>query len=49
MEMWRGLTYESAMSIPMTRRRRFIQKKVDLERQRESQHQAAMSRVRSKM
>jgi hypothetical protein len=48
MEMWRGLPYESAMRIPTSRRRRFIQKKIDLEHKREQAQKAAASRVRSK-
>lgn len=48
MEMWQGLSYDAAMSIPMSRRRRFMQRKEDLERRRESEHKAAMSRARAK-
>jgi hypothetical protein len=48
MEMWKGLSYEAAMSIPMTRRRRFITKKIDLEKQRENQQKAALSSAKSR-
>lgn len=34
MEMWQGLSHEAILSMPSGRRRRFIQKKIDLEKKR---------------
>jgi hypothetical protein len=44
MESWRGLTYESIMKMPSTRRIRMIIKKQDLERERRKADERAARR-----
>lgn len=34
MEVWKGLSCHDIMSLPFSRRRRLIQKKIDIERER---------------
>lgn len=48
MESWKGVGYESIMSMPSTRRMRLIQKKTDLEKKREAQHNADLARARAR-
>jgi hypothetical protein len=48
MEVWNGQTYESIMSIPVTRRHRLALEKTNLEKKRTNDHNAAMSRARSR-
>jgi len=48
MEVWQGLSYESLMGMPITRRRRLLQRKLDLEKQRKAEHDTSMSRSRSR-
>lgn len=49
MESWHGLSYESVMSIPTTRRRRLLNKKIDLERRREDAQRQQANQNRSRM
>jgi hypothetical protein len=46
MEVWQGAQYEDLMTMPTTRRRRFVRRKVDLEDRRQKAHEAAMSKMR---
>mgnify|MGYP006274318721 CR=1 FL=1 len=48
MEVW-GLSYEAIMAMPLTRRHRLIQKKVDLEQKREEKSRQDASNSRSRM
>jgi hypothetical protein len=48
MEVWQGAQYHDLMSMPTTRRRRFVRKKLDLEEKRHRDHDAAMARARSR-
>ena len=47
MEVWKGLSYESIMSIPTTRRQRLVGQKIQLEQRRQAEHRQQMSRTRS--
>lgn len=46
MEMFEGMTYDSIMSMPTTRRFRFIVKKGNLERRRADQQRSEAARAR---
>lgn len=46
MECWRGLTYESIMKMPATRRMRMILKKSDLEAERRRREEREANRRR---
>lgn len=46
MESWRGLTYESIMKMPATRRIRMIIKKSDLETERRRNEERSLSRAK---
>lgn len=48
MESWKGVDYDAIMSIPSTRRMRLIQKKSDLEKRREAQHNSDLARARTR-
>lgn len=48
MECWSGLSYESIMQMPVTRRHRLMLQKNDLEMKRQQDHKAAMARSRSR-
>jgi hypothetical protein len=48
MELWNGVSYESVMGMPITRRKRLITKKADLERRRQAEHDSAMARAKSR-
>lgn len=49
MEVWQGLSEADILSMPMTRRHRLIQKKVELEKQREERQKADASAARARM
>lgn len=46
MECFRGLSYESIMKMPSTRRMRIIIKKSDLEKERRAREERELSRSR---
>jgi hypothetical protein len=48
MESWHGQTYDSIMSIPVTRRYRFMLRKSELEETRRRDHENAMARMRAR-
>lgn len=48
MESWRGLSYESIMEMPSSKRIRMIERKSDLEKKREAQHNSDLARARSR-
>lgn len=48
MECWAGLSYDSIMAMPVTRRHRLMLQKSNLERKRQQDHQSAMQKARAK-
>jgi len=48
MECWAGLSYDSIMAMPVTRRHRLMLQKNNLERKRQENQQAAVQQARAR-
>jgi hypothetical protein len=48
LESWHGSSYQDIMAMPTTRRYRMLIRKSDLEKKREADHRAAISRMRAR-
>ena len=48
MESWRGLSYDSIMDMPSTKRMRMIERKSTLEKKRTAQHNSDLARARAR-
>lgn len=47
MDVWH-VPYESILAMPVTRRRRLLKRKIDLERERQQKHETAISSARAR-